>query len=86
MRDNELLPPASKKESIKDTRQRSKAAQKSMNVTPKEQANPKSIVDTETKRAAATDPPKNHILTRINQSNDQKMQKAMADWDAQPRE
>ena len=38
-RDNKLLPPSSKKESIKDTRQRSKAAQKSMNVTPEEQAN-----------------------------------------------
>ena len=36
LRDNELLPPASKKDIIKDTRQRSKAAQKSMNVTPEE--------------------------------------------------
>ena len=86
LRDNELLPPASKKESIKDTRQRSKAAQKSMNVTPEEQANLKNVLDTERKRAASKDPPKNQILTRINHSNDQKMQKAVADWDAHPRE
>ena len=39
LQDNELPPPASKKESIKDTRQRSKATLKSMNVTPEEQAN-----------------------------------------------
>ena len=43
-----------------------------MNVTPEEQANLKNIVDTERKRAAAKDPPKNQILIRINHSNDQK--------------
>ena len=86
LQDNELVPPASERESIKDTRQRSKSARKSMNVTPEDQENLKNIVDIERKRAASKDPPKNQILTRINNSNDQKMKKAVADWDAHPRE
>ena len=71
LRDDELLPPASKKESTKDTRQRTKATRESMNITPEEQADLKNIVDTERKQAAAKDPPKNKTLTRINHSNNQ---------------
>ena len=82
LRDNKNLPLASKKKSIKDTSQRSKDAQKYMNVTPEEQANLKNIVDTEIKRPAAKDHPRNQIITHINHSNYQKMQKDVADWDA----
>ena len=84
LHNDDLPPPPTSK--TKDTRQRSKKARRKNQLTPEEQSKKARISDAEKKRAAAVAPPKPRKFTLTDYSKDDKLKKAMEDWDAMTKE